>query len=252
MDFTPLVLFGIVLIRVGTIVAMTPIFGTSWAPAQVKVGLSAILAIALMPFVPVQQVATPAALTLVVVHEAVIGLAIASSVRILVGAAEFGGYLVGFQLGFAYAAVVDPQSGVRNNVLAALYGSLAMLVLFGTDVHHQVIRLLLASYDTVPVAVATGIHGSLVETVTRMLGLVIVVGAQLAAPVVLALLLVELVMGVITRAAPSLNLATVGAPLRLLVGLTALATAIQVVPGVVARTAGWGVELGARLALAFR
>ena len=252
MDFGPLVVFGIVLVRVGMLVATAPIFGSTWAPAQVKVGLAGILTIVLLPFVPLPSVATPAALALVVVHEAIVGIAIAFSVRILLGAAELGGYMVGFQLGFAYAGIIDPQSGVRNNILAVLYSSLTLLVLFGANLHHQIIRLLLVSYDTVPVAAATAVDASLVETVIRMLGLIFVVGTQLAAPVVLVLLLVELVMGLVTRAAPSLNVMVLGAPLRLLVGLATLAVAIQVVPGVMVRTSGWGLELATRLAAAFR
>ena len=59
-------------------------------------------------------------------------------------------------------------------------------------------------------------------------------------------------MGVITRAAPSLNLMVIGAPLRLIVGLAALGVTIQVVPGVMTRVSTWGLELSAQLALAFR
>jgi flagellar biosynthesis protein FliR len=251
-DFTPLVLFGVLLVRVGMLVATTPLLGGSWAPPQLKVGLTVILAAVLMPFVTLPAIATPAELTLVVAHEAVIGLALAMGVRILLSAAELAGYLVGFQLGFGYAGIIDPQSGVRNNVLAVLYASMTTLVLLGTNLHHQVIRLLLATYETVPVAPATAAHSSGVEAVTRMLGLVFTTGAQLAAPIVLVLLFVELVMGVVSRAAPSLNLMVIGAPLRLIVGLFALGLSIQVVPGVMARASAWGLELGARLAMAFR
>ena len=127
MDFTPLVVFGVLLVRIGMLVATTPLFGAAWAPMQVKVGLTAILAVVLMPFVALPTLASPAALTMVIAHEAVVGLALSFSVRILVAAAELGGYLVGFQLGFSYAGIIDPQSGVRNNVMAVLYGSLTAL-----------------------------------------------------------------------------------------------------------------------------
>jgi flagellar biosynthetic protein FliR len=252
MDFTPLVVFGVLLVRVGMLVATTPLLGAAWAPMQVKVGLTAVLSAVLMPFVALPTLATPAALTMVIAHEAVVGLALSFSVRILIAAAELGGYLVGLQLGFSYAGIIDPQSGVRNNVMAVLYGSLTALVLLGTNLHHQVIRLLAATYVSVPVSATLAVQQSIVDTVIRMLGLIFTTGAQLAAPIVLVLLFVELVMGVISRAAPTLNLMVIGAPLRLIVGLAALGMAIQVVPGVMTRASGWGMELGARLALAFR
>jgi flagellar biosynthesis protein FliR len=252
MDFTPLVVFGVLIVRIGMLVATTPLFGAAWAPMQVKVGLTAILAVVLMPFVALPTLASPAALMMVIAHEAVVGLALSFSVRILVAAAELGGYLVGFQLGFSYAGIIDPQSGVRNNVMAVLYGSLTALTMFGTNLHHQVIRLLAATYVSVPVTATLAVHQSIVDTVIRMLALIFTVGAQLAAPIVLVLLFVELVMGVITRAAPSLNLMVIGAPLRLIVGLAALGVTVQVVPGVMARVSTWGLELSAQLALAFR
>jgi flagellar biosynthetic protein FliR len=252
MDFGPLAGFGIVLVRIGMLVAMTPLLGGTWAPMPVKVGLTVVLAVVVMPVVALPALATPGAIALVVAHEALVGLALAMSVRVVLGAAELGGYLIGFQMGFAYAAIVDPQSGVRNNVLAALYASLATLALLGTNLHHQLLRLLVATYDTVPVAAAGALPPSLVDTVIRMLGLIFVTGARLAAPVVLVLLFVELVMGVTSRAAPSLNLMMVAAPLRLILGLVALGLAIQVVPPVITRVGSWGLELGAQLAHALR
>ena len=252
MDFTPMVAFGVLLVRIGMLVATAPLLGSTWAPMQVKVGLTAILAVVLMPFVTLPTLATPAALTVVVAHEAMVGLALSFSVRILLAAAELGGYMVGFQLGFGYAAVIDPQSGVRNNLLAVLYGSLTAWVLLGTNLHHQIIRLLAATYVSVPVAATLAVSQSVVDTVVRMLGLIFTIGAQLAAPIVLVLLFVELVMGLISRAAPSLNLMVIGAPLRLLVGLASLGVAIQVVPSVMTRVSTWGMDLSAQLALAFR
>ena len=252
MDLGALAAFGIVLVRIGMMVAVTPLFGGVWAPAQLKIGLTVMLALVVLPLVALPALDTPAAIALATAHEALVGLALSLSVRLLVAAAELGGYLIGFQLGFGYAAIVDPQSGVRNNMLAVLYGTLALVALLASNVHHQVIRLLVASYDTVPVATATAVNKSLIETVMRMLGLVFTTGVQLAAPVVLVLVVVELVMVVVSRAAPSLNLQVIGAPLRLLVGLFAFATAVNVVPGVVTRLSGWGLELSAHLAVAFR
>ncbi len=252
MDFSALVVFGILLVRVGMLVATAPILGSTWAPPTVKAGLTAIFAVLLLPLVPLPAIATPATLALVLAHEALVGLAIGFSIRIVLGAAELGGYLAGFQLGFAYAGIVDPQSGVRNNVLAVLYGLLALLALFGANVHHELIRLLLASYEALPVAAFAQADRSLAESVARTLGLIFTVGMQLAAPVVLVLLLVEFVLGLMTRAAPTLNLMVIGAPLRLLVGLVTLAAGVQVVPGLILRTSGLALELGSRLAGAFR
>jgi flagellar biosynthetic protein FliR len=252
MDFGSLVLFGIVLVRVGTVIATTPVFGGTWAPMQIKIGLTIVLSLLLMPLVPMPPITSAGELALIVAHEAVIGLALSFGVRALVAGAELGGYLIGFQIGFSYAGIVDPQSGVRNNVLAVSYGLITLLTIFVADLHHQVIRLMAATYVAVPVIPPTAVDQSMVGTVMKLLGTVFTLGAQFAAPVVLVLLLVEVVMGVVTRAAPSLNLMVIGAPVRLLVGLFALSIAIQVVPSLINRTAGWSLELAAELAHSFK
>jgi flagellar biosynthetic protein FliR len=251
-DFSPIVLFGILLVRIGLVVATTPVFGGTWAPMQVKVGLTAILALLMMPFVAVPTIGSGGELALIVAHEAVIGLALSFGIRVLVAAAELGGYLIGFQIGFSYAGIIDPQSGVRNNVLAVMYGTLTLLAIFANNLHHQLIRLMASTYVAVPVTASANVNESMVGTVMKMFGTIFTLGAQFAAPVVLVLLLVEVVMGVVTRAAPSLNLMIIGAPIRLLVGLFALGGAIQVIPSLINRTAGWSLELAAQLAHSFR
>ena len=251
-EFAPLLVFGILLVRIGMVVAMTPVFGGTWAPSQIKVGLVVVLAAIMAPLVTLPAIETPAALAAVVAREAIIGMALSMGIRVLVSAAELGGYLVGFQIGFSYAGIVDPQSGVRNNVMAVLYGTLTLMAVFGANLHHQMIRLLVATYDAVPVAPHRGVNESLVQSVMHMTGAIFVLGAELAAPVVLVLVLIEVVMGVVSRAAPSLNLMIVGAPIRLLVGLFALSAALEVVPGVITRSATMSLELASRLALAFK
>lgn len=250
MDFTVLVRFGLVLLRIGTLVVVAPVLGGTFVPAPVKIGVSVLVTIVLLPVVAVPDGIT-GGLVLVAARECAIGLALALSLRVLVAAAELGGYLIGFQLGFAYAGIVDPQSGVRNNVIAAMYGTLTLIALLGVNAHHVLLRVLARSYDLLPVG-AGGVEQSIPATVASMLGTVFYLGARLAAPVVLVLCLVELLLGVITRAAPSLNMMAVSAPVRLLVGLGALAAGVQVVPAVVTPMVRPAIELGVRLAGALR
>ena len=123
--------------------------------------------------------------------------------RSLVAAAELAGHLAGFQIGFSYAAVVDPQSGVRNNVVAALYGNLAMVTFLGINGHHSLVRALVGSYEALPIG-AVGVSGPIGGDRGRTCSAWCSSrGTRLAAPVVTALLLVEIVMGLIARAAPA-------------------------------------------------
>jgi flagellar biosynthetic protein FliR len=107
------------------------------------------------------------------------------------------------------------------------------------------------SFEVLPVG-AGGVDAALPAVVMRLLGVVFLVGAQLAAPVVIVMLVAELALGLLARAAPTLNLMAQGFPVRLLVGLLALAAMIRVVPGVVASAVPGALELAVRTAAAFR
>ena len=251
MEFTPIAQFALLLVRPGMIVAVAPGIGGAHIPVAVKVGLTVLLAIGLFPGVPVPDVGSDLTLTGVIAREAAIGLALAFVLRVLVGAAELAGHLSGFQIGFSYGATIDPQSGVSNTTLAILYGSLATLGLLAVNGHHMILRALAASYAGVPIG-GGGIAASLPEAVRDILGLLFVVGARLAAPVIIVLLLVELVVGLIARSSPSLSFMVIGYPIRLVVGLTVLAALVGVVPSVVNSMLDQTVALSARLALAFR
>lgn len=250
-ELAPLVRLGILLVRPGALFLAAPLFGGGYAPPAVKIGLTVVLGAALAPAVPLPEGLGPAGLAAVLAREALIGLSLGFAVRVLVGGAEFAGQLAGFQLGFAYASLVDPQTGVRNGILSALYGSMAIVVFFGLDLHHDLLRALVRSFEVLPVG-AGGVDAALPAVVMRLLGVVFLVGAQLAAPVVIVMLVAELALGLLARAAPTLNLMAQGFPVRLLVGLLALAAMIRVVPGVVASAVPGALELAVRTAAAFR
>lgn len=242
---------GLLLVRPGALILAAPPFGGLYTPAPVKIGLSVVLAVAMAPLVAVPADLPAAALGVIVAREIAIGLSLAFAVRLLLAGAELGGQLTAFQLGFAYAATVDPNTGARNNVLASLYSALTLFTFLALNAHHALLRALAESYKAIPIGVGH-IDQTLGRTVAALLGLVFVFGTQVAAPVVIVLLLVELAIGLISRAAPALNLMVIGFPLRLLAGLFALAATIAVVPSMVARLVVPALELAGRVAFAFR
>ena len=246
-DLTPILVLAIALIRPSLIVVGTTLFGGTYAPPRVRIALIVVLGAFMAPTIGVPREIGDGALIAVMAREALIGLALALSVRVLVAGAELGGYLTGFQMGLSYAALVDPQSGVRNNVLAALYGSLAVLFFLLTDAHHDVLRALAASYEALPVG-AGGVAADLDDQVARMFGLMFTLGVRLAAPVMVTVLLVEVALGVMARVAPTLNLMVTAAPVRMLVGLTALALTIRVLPDILLRAFPQAISIGARTA----
>lgn len=251
MEFVPLAAFGVLVARPAMVVAAAPSFGATFAPPHVRIGLAVLLAFTMVSATSVPPMASSVAIVLIIAREMAIGLAIGLAVRAMLAGAEMAGHLTATQLGLTYGAVVDPQSGVRNNLLAALYGNLALITFFAIDGHHAVVRALAASYARLPIG-TSGVESSLVSGVTQMLGLVFVMGVRFAMPVIIVLLVVELAMGLISRSAPMLNLLVVAAPVRVIVGLFVVAAVVPAAPGVVRRFSTLAMEIGSALAGAFR
>jgi flagellar biosynthetic protein FliR len=250
-DLSTVVRFALLLVRPGMIVMVAPALGGTYAPMHIKVGLTVLLAITLAPSVSVPTAANDVSLTLLVSREIVIGLAIAIAVRAIIAAAELAGHLSGFQIGFSYAATVDPVSGVRNTVITSLYGLLALLAFFAINGHHEVLRALAISYAKLPIG-AGHIDGSMLTAVRQIFGLVFTVGARLAAPIIVVLLIVELAVGLIARSAPALSFMVIGYPVRLIVGHAVLALMVATVPAVTSSVVTRAISLGLDLAAAFR
>ena len=250
-DLAVVIRFGLLLVRPGMLVMVAPSLGGTYAPAPVKVATTVLLALVLAPAVGVSPAATDVSLTLIVAREVVIGLSLGLAVRAIIGAAELGGHLSGYQIGFSYAATIDPASGVRNSVITSLYGLLGLLAFFAVNGHHQVLRALVASYDGLPIG-GGHIDASLLASVREILALIFIVGVRLAAPLVLVLLIVELAVGLMSRSAPALNFMAIGYPVRVVVGLIVLAAMVSTLPQVIATVVERSVGIGLQLAAAFR
>ena len=250
-EAVPLAAFGVLMVRPGVLIVTTPLFGGTFVPPTVRLALTAILGLILVPLVQVPSNLPPVGLAVMLAGEALAGLALALSVHALIAAAEFAGHVVGFQIGLSYAALVDPQSGVRNNAIAGLYGMMATIAFFGINGHLALMKTLVDSYTTLPPG-HWGVQATMVTGITQLLGMVFVLGTQLSMPVVTSLLLVELVLGLMSRAAPALNLMVIGFPVRLSVGLMILALGIHVVPEAITKYAPAALQSATRLVGALR
>lgn len=242
--------FGILLVRPGAMLALTPGISGNYVPVPARIGLSVLLAVVLAPFVPFPSTPGPG-LALVIAREMAIGLALGFAVRALIAGAEFAGHLASQQIGFSYAATIDPLGGARNTITTSLFGLVATFTFLAIDGHHQLLRALAVSYIAVPIG-AGEIRPTLVDAVRETLAMVFTVGVRLAAPLIVVSLVAELALGLISRSAPALNFFVVGYPVRLLVGLIVLGLAVAAIPQVTSALMERTVEFAMRFAAAFR
>jgi len=253
MDLAVLERIGIMVVRPGALLMATPVFGAAFAPPLIRVGLLLLITFALAPVIALPADLGQTSTTLIAGRELLIGLGLSLSVRVLVAGAELAGHLSGFQIGFAYSSLVDPQSGARNGVLSVLYTNLVVMIFLVIDGHHQLLQALATSYSALPIGgSAWTATGELAPLVARTLGTVFVIGVRIAAPVVLVLFIVEVTLGLLSRVAPQLNISVNAGPLRLFTGIALLGATLAVVPDVIHTSVAPAFQLAARVAAAFR
>ncbi len=214
--------FGLVLVRTGALVVASPILGFGTGFAGAKVGLCFFLAFLLygVAGAPLAEV-EPIALGALALREALIGVFLGFLLHLVLLAVRVAGELVGQEMGFLVARQVDPTSGVASTLVTSLYENVVVLGLLALNGHHWLLRSLERSFTLAPVGRLTLGHG-LAPTVQAMFGEMFGAGIVFAAPVMVFLLVLSVLIGLLSRAVPTLNVLEVGFTLRVLVALFAL------------------------------
>jgi flagellar biosynthetic protein FliR len=227
-----LVAFVLVMARVGGIFLFAPAFSSRLIPARVKLIVAGVVSLAMMPMVADGAAipTEPVAVTTLIVKEAVVGLAFALAVGVIVGAVQAAASLIDTVVGFSFAAIVDPMSNVQGAVLGQLYSVFTVMIFLVTGGDHLLFMGLASSYELLPLASVPdlAVLGSLA---TDHLADIFVIGLEIAAPVLLALLLVEAGLALVARAVPQMNVFVVGMPAKILVGFAVVAASLPFVAG---------------------
>ena len=206
-------------IRIGACFMMAPIFGANFVPARARLLLAGAITLIVAPLVPPPDVETfSAAAVVVTIHQIIIGFATAFVLQLIFDALAMGGQLLSNTMGLGFAFNVDPLRGVSTPVLGQLYMILVTLTFLAINGHLVLIEILADSFKTLPVGLS-GLDGPMLWHVVEWGGQLFAGGLAVALPGMAALLIVNLAFGVISRAAPSLNLFAVGFPITLISGL---------------------------------
>lgn len=223
-------LWLLMMIRPGAAFIAAPIFGAPATPVQIRLILSLAVGMAALNSV---QVTLPANGIMsfqgigMVGGEVVAGLALGFTLQIAYAAAYLGGETIGNAMGLGFASMMDPTSGTSTQVVGQFLSILSTFILLALDGHLMLIRFVIDSYRALPpgggLLPNDGIH-DLVWFGGSMFG----AGITIALPVAFSLIMVQVVMGVLARSAPSLNLFSVGMPATLIAGLVLLAIAAPI------------------------
>ncbi|MDR6848099.1 flagellar biosynthetic protein FliR [Sphingomonas sp. BE270] len=213
-----------VMVRVGAAFIAAPVFSAIAIPVTVRVTLSGAIGVLVLSVHPVVPPAQIFSLTtfLAVAAEALVGFAMGFILQIAFAAPMIASEVIGTSMGIGFASAIDPQNGRSTPALGQFFSMMLTLLFLSVNGHLILVEMIVKSYDALPPG-AAWLKPAQLENIAFFGGYTFLAGLLLALPVGFLLLCLNLVVGMISRSAPSLNLFAVGLPASLAVGVVALA-----------------------------
>lgn len=214
----------LIMTRVGSITVFAPFFSTPTFGVQPRIFFTLFVSLALLPALPLPAVPPSmplAGLAVLFLQEAMIGLGVGLVMRMILGGVQLAGHLIGFQVGYSLVNVIDPQTAVQTATITVFLNFIAVVVFLILNGHHFIIMALAGSYTLIP-PLSAQFGARAFDVLTSSAATVWLIGLQLAAPMLLLLVLLDVVVGIIGRVAPQIPILIVAFPLKVLVGILAL------------------------------
>jgi flagellar biosynthetic protein FliR len=223
------VAFILVLMRVAGLFLTSPIFSSSNIPAQVKAAWTLLMAFLIFPIVdysvtPLPEVGIPFALA--VARELMVGFAIGLGISMLFAGIQMAGAIIDVQIGFGLVNVVDPVTSTQVSVIGQYYYFVAMMVFLAVDGDHLVIQGLSQTFDLIPLGQAH-FSPALATKMNELFSQMFFIAFKVGAPVIGALFITNIALGIIARTVPQMNVFIVGMPLNVIVGLAVIAMSMS-------------------------
>lgn len=233
--------FVFVFIRIGIIFATVPFFSAEILPRRITTMIAFFLSLVVMPIVP------PAGITLeslnilsfvmLLFHELLIGICFGLSINVIFAATQIAGQLMGFQMGFAIANVVDPMTGDTAPITANILYITTFLLFFSFGGHHMLIKALVESFYIIPIEARLPQQGFLVAAIAYAANMFLI-AIKVAAPVIGVLFLMNISFAIVARAIPQMNVFIMSFPLTIAIGLIFVTIVIKFMPHMISVSLG--------------
>lgn len=211
--------FMLPLFRIGALLMVMPVFGTSLVPKRIRLYFALAITLVLAPSLPPMPPVNALALSgwMLIGEQILIGAILGFSLQLFFQAFVVAGQILAIQMGMGFASMVDPTNGVSVAVIGQFFTMLVTLMFLAMNGHLVVFEVLTESFTTLPVG--SGLMTNHYWELAGKLGWVLGAALVLVLPAITALLVVNIAFGVMTRAAPQLNIFSIGFPLTLVLGM---------------------------------
>jgi len=234
-------------VRIGSLMLFAPFLSSGSMPVQVKAGLTVALTALLYPVYGAVQLESSALdWVRVCTGEVIVGLLLGLTVQFILEAAQMAGQILGVQAGFSLVSILDPQTQADSPVISTLIQLITLLIFLQLNVHHWLLRGLAASFAYLPpgsVVLNLGVTTNLLQAA----GAIWLVGLQIAAPVVVATMLIDVTLGFLAKSSPQIPVLFLGLSIKTVVALTVLSGTLMLWPRFFEHHFAAGVSISERL-----
>lgn len=223
-------IFLLVIIRASGVFISAPILGNKSLPTMIKIGLAIILAIIMIPVASqtsIPQVDSVWMLAGMALKEMLVGFIIGLFFSLLFIGVRMAGNIIGFQIGLMIASVLDPDTNSQVSLASEFWYITAVLIFLLLNGHHAIISAFADSYRLVPVGMVS-LNGSVGEEIIKFSAYSFTIAIKIAAPVMISLFLTTVVLGVVARTVPQMNIFIVGIPIKIGVGFLVMAATLPI------------------------
>jgi len=231
------------LFRIAAIVATAPVLGARYIPPRIKMFIVLALTLIIAPNVPSVPVVDPISLPAlaIIAQQLVIGAATGLLMAMVFSSFAIGGEIIATKMGLGFASIVDPQMGVQTPVISQFYVVLLSLVFVSLNGHLVIIRELADSFTTMPIS-AEGVDRDTFWHLVSWADHMFKGAVLMALPAITTLLIVNVALGIIMRAAPQFNILSVGFPVTLMIGFVVMLVTLPVIVPQFAQALEVGIE----------
>lgn len=221
-DLTIVPTFMLVFARILAFLLTIPLFSYRTIPLPYRIGLAFFLSLIVTVSFPEQTLDTTIPFLVLLLKEITVGLFIGLIGYMVMSIVQIAGGFIDFQMGFAIANVIDPQTGAQSPIIGQFFYMFAILFLLVTDGHHLLINGMLHSYHAIPLDRLLSFSGNFAEFAIVTFNRIFLIAFQISLPLVGSLFLVDVALGIIARTVPQLNVFVVGLPLKITVSFSVL------------------------------
>ena len=223
-----LLTYFLIIMRMGGIFFTAPVFSSTTLNNHVRMILILIISLVLLPVVTPITITDPNLLWLVisVAKEILIGVCIGGMTSLLFSGLQLGGYLVDYQIGFSMVSVIDPTTNANVSFSGQVYNLLGTLIYLAISGHHIFMRAVSQSFNYMPVGDFTFNNEGLMFILSTFIK-IFIVAIQITAPIFIALMVTNVIMGILARLVPQMNIMVVGFPVKITIGVLMLIASMQ-------------------------